>query len=602
MAEAPATDPAADAVLGAVLLAIAPRGLGGAVLRGPAGALRTEWLARFAALLPEGSPVRKVPAGIGEDRLIGGLDLAATLAEGRPVLQQGLIGEADDGALVLAMAERLASATIAPVVSAHETGRLLLARDGFEAERSTRFALIALDEGFEPDEHPPEALLDRLGIRIDLDRLGRVLPARGPGRAEVAAARERLAAIVPSEDLITALCETAIAFGILSFRAVLQALACAAAHAALQGRTAIEADDAAIGARLVLSPRARQLPSVAEAPATEQPEPAEAATSEHDAEQQDREIDPSDEPPVDDLTQSPNDQAQEPETMTESICEAVAAALPPAVLAGLVAQGGTGTSAGEGRSGETAASAKRGRPIGSRRGDWHPGARLALLDTLRAAAPWQPIRRRHARPDAPPILVRPEDFRLRRFRERQRATTLFVVDASGSAALHRLAEAKGAVELLLAECYVRRDEVALVAFRGQDADVLLPPTRALARAKRSLARLPGGGGTPLAAGLRAAHLLALDIRRKGNRPALVFLTDGQANVALDGTAGRARAEQDALLAARALRASKLPCLVIDSGARPQQRAERLADAMGARYLPMPLAGIEGIAGAVRLAG
>ena len=100
--------------------------------------------------------------------------------------------------------------------------------------------------------------------------------------------------------------------------------------------------------------------------------------------------------------------------------------------------------------------------------------------------------------------MRRDDFRMTRFQQRTRTTTIFVVDASGSSALNRLAEAKGAVELLLADCYVRRDQVALLAFRGKEAELLLPPTRSLVRAKRSLAGLPGGGGTPLAAGIDAA--------------------------------------------------------------------------------------------------
>jgi magnesium chelatase subunit D len=174
-----------------------------------------------------------------------------------------------------------------------------------------------------------------------------------------------------------------------------------------------------------------------------------------------------------------------------------------------------------------------------------------------------------------------------------------VLDASGSSALHRLAEVKGAVELLLAECYVRRDQVAVVAFRGRGAELLLPPTRSLVRAKRSLAGLPGGGGTPLASGLDAARELAEQLRRRGLAPALVVLTDGQANVARDGTGGRQRAGEEALLAARALQAGGFRVLLIDTAPRPQPQARALADAMRARYLPLPHADARALAGAVQ---
>ncbi|MFN5457531.1 VWA domain-containing protein, partial [Bradyrhizobium sp.] len=112
------------------------------------------------------------------------------------------------------------------------------------------------------------------------------------------------------------------------------------------------------------------------------------------------------------------------------------------------------------------------------------------------------------------------------FKQRSGTTTIFVVDASGSSALQRLAEVKGAVELLLAECYIRRDEVALIAFRGKGAELLLPPTRSLTRAKRSLAALPGGGGTPLSAAIFAATELALAVKAKGQAPTIVLMTDG----------------------------------------------------------------------------
>ena len=161
--------------------------------------------------------------------------------------------------------------------------------------------------------------------------------------------------------------------------------------------------------------------------------------------------------------------------------------------------------------------------------------------------------------------------------------------SSVDAAAARLAEAKGAVELMLAEAHVTRAEVALIAFRGASAELLLPPTRSLTRARRALADLPGGGGTPLAAGLDAARALAAMSARRGRTPALVLMTDGRANIAADGTASRARATADAAAAARRIAHDALAGILIDIAPRPQPEAEELAHAMRLRYLPLPRA-------------
>ena len=175
-----------------------------------------------------------------------------------------------------------------------------------------------------------------------------------------------------------------------------------------------------------------------------------------------------------------------------------------------------------------------------------------------------------------------------------------MVDASGSAALNRLAEAKGAVELLLADCYVRRDRVAVLAFRGKGTEVLLAPTRSLARAKRSLASLPGGGGTPLASAIDAAHEMAGQVRRKGDTPIIVLLTDGRGNIALDGSPGRLMAAEDTLLAARRLRLAGVTTLLLDSSAQPQAAAQALAASMGARYMPLPYASAQAMSRVVKM--
>jgi len=165
-----------------------------------------------------------------------------------------------------------------------------------------------------------------------------------------------------------------------------------------------------------------------------------------------------------------------------------------------------------------------------------------------------------------------------------------------------LAEAKGAIQLLLADCYVRRDQVALIAFRGKAAEVLLAPTHALARAKRSLAGLPGGGPTPLAMGIDAARVMAEAERRAGKLPLLVLLTDGGANVSRAGTPGRAAAGADALAAAQGCRALGLSALVVDTAPRPQKFVSALASEMGARYLALPFADAGRLSAAVQAEG
>lgn len=571
-----------DAILAAFLLAADPTGLGGAVLHAGPGPVRDRWLSFLRGMLPQAA-WRHLPLNISQNRLLGGLDLAATLQSGRSIAERGLLAEADGGVVVAAMAERMPVAVAAHIAIVLDQGELCVERDGFTQRFDARFALIALDEGLEPDEAPPPALLDRLGFWVTLDTvaLGDFVDAtqRLPDLAQL---RRRFADLAPSRDIVVALCKAAQMLGVSSLRAPMLALRVARLHAALEGHTEVEESDAAVAARLVLAPRATILP--AEAPPEETAEP----------------------PPQSDQPQPEQPQAAEADGQGGALPEdivlnAAKAALPADLLARLLSgqairsRGGSQGEAGQRQVGRT-----RGRPVGVRPGDPTGGNRLDLLATLRAAAPYQRLR---PAPDATAarIQVRRSDFRIKRFQQRSETVTIFVVDASGSSALHRLAEAKGAVELLLADCYVRRDAVALLSFRGQTASLLLAPTRSLTRAKCSLAALPGGGGTPLAAGIAAATDLAEAVRRRGQTPLLVLLTDGKANIARDGTPLRDQAESDAMTAARDLRTRGFSALLIDTSPRPAPAGRRLATEMAATYLPLPQADAEGMSRAVRRA-
>ena len=578
-----------SAGLAAAVFAVDPASFGGLVLRGRAGPQRDAFLQHVKSLLPTGAPVRRMPVSISDDRLLGGLDLGLTLASGRPVAMRGLLAEAHEGLIVAPMAERLQPGTIAHLCATLDSGHVCAQRDGLEIEAPARFGLLALDEG-DAEEAIADALKDRLAIWLD-ERAPELYADLddAPDARAVARAREIFAATDCSPDDAASIVETAAAFGIVSTRACLFTLRIARACAALDGRRITRQSDLLSAVKLGLSPRARQLPPV-EPEAESEPPPQDAADE-----------DEAPTPPQPEDNGADNENTPSPEAGGDQLADAVRAALPADLLKALVAGDAPRRGQAGGKSGLVRRALRRGRPIGARPGELSSGARLALLDTLRAAAPKQALRKRGlADPaKAPPILVRKEDVRIKRLAERTKVATIFVVDASGSSALHRLAEAKGAVQLLLAECYVRRDEAALISFRGKSAELLLPPTRSLARVRRQLAQLPGGGGTPLASGLALAHELAQSISRKGDTPILVFFTDGQANVTREGVGDRARAEQDVLAAAKHLRASGIASLLIDTSPRPQPRARKLADDLGARYLPMPSADAQKMSRAVK---
>ncbi len=605
------TSAASEAWLALRLLAVDPALLGGLCLRSAAGPVRDRWLADLRGALAPATPWRQVPSHVDVDRLLGGLDVAATLQRGTSVAQRGLLVEANGGVVVLAMAERADEAHVAHVNAALDTGEVLLARHGIVQRDVARFAVVALDEGVEPDERPAESLLDRLALRVDLDGVSVLAAERARADAAIvgtslAEARAALPAVRLPDDVLEALCAAAVALGVDSIRACVLAARAARVAAALAGRVEATADDAAVAARLVLAPRATRMPASAsesedesDDAVDEAPElpPAETDRGDEDAGSADEDNHDAD---------ADADDSHSDEMAAEVVLAAASAAIPRGLLARLaMGEPSIRRRARSGRAGATQQGQRHGRPAGARRTPPRAGDRLDLIATLRAAAPWQRLRAGEgmiaATDTAPRVRIRTDDFHVARRIQRGRTTTIFAVDASGSSALQRLAEAKGAVELLLAECYVRRDSVAVIAFRGRGSELLLPPTRSLVRAKRSLASLPGGGGTPLAAGMDAALLLALGVRRKGDTPVIVVLTDGRANVARDGSGGRAGADADALLAARAMRAAQLSTLLIDTSPQPQARARELAASMHARYLPLPYAGAAALSEAVRVA-
>ncbi len=584
-----------EAVMAASLFAVDPVGLGGIVVRSKYGPVRDQWLEFLRSILPDHVPFRKLPLYAADERLFGGLDLAATLAHGKPIAERGLLADMDGGYLIVPSCERMEAALASRLGLVMDAGVVHVEREAASVTHPARFGVIALDESEGADEAPPVALVERLGLRIDLTDLSyRDVTLATTCVDDIANARARLASVEVPDKIIAGLCGAASAFGVYSLRAPIFAVRAARAAAALAGRTEAADDDAALAALFVLAPRATMTP----APPPEPPPPQE----EEKDEEQDR-----------DQESEEQKAAEEDKPLTDMIIAAAEAAMPKHILSN---QSGKAVkvpaNAPAGKSGSERSNAARGRPAGVRRGEPRPGSPISLIETLRAAAPWQKIRRvfanAHHRSEEDGVVrtlekieVRSDDFRVKRLKARSQTATIFAVDASGSTAMQRLAEAKGAIELLLAECYIRRDQVALIAFRGKGAELLLPPTRSLTCAKRSLAALAGGGGTPLALGITAAAALALNVRRRGISPLIVIMTDGRANIAADGKPGRDRAQNDASMAGRRLRAEGIATMLVDTSPRPQIQAERLALEMAARYVPLPYANAAAISKAARMA-
>lgn len=581
----------ADACLAMALVALDPVAFGGMIVRAHAGPVRDSLLALFHDLRPADMPVRKMPSHIADERLLGGLDMAATLRAGKPVTQRGLLSEADGGVIILPMAERLEPLTASRLTSALDRGEVALERDGITASLQARLGVVALDEGIGGDESVSAALADRLAFRVDIGALSiRQIKPGALSRADLDTARPLFSGSTSNDKLLEVMTALASAFGVASVRATLFGVRAARALAALDGRTGVEDQDIEMAARLVIAPRATRLP-----------------VQEKEDQQQ---SDDMPEPEPDDENAAPQSGEQEQDDppappdgpLDDQVLDAVEAAIPAQLLAQLklgAALGRNNAQSAQGKGAQQQAM-MRGRPIGSRRGRLDGRSRLHLVDTLRAAAPWQALRRKSDESKAR-IHVNGDDIRVRRFKQNEESVTIFVVDASGSAALHRLAEVKGAVELLLAESYARRDYVALIVFRGQGAQLVLPPTRSLVRAKRCLAGVPGGGGTPLAAGLDAGLEVALDCKRQGRSPRVVVMSDAQANVGYDPAVGRAGAHADALTAANRYAALGLASLFIDtsprrggpSGGRPSKAVE-VAHAMRAVHLALPYPNAAGL--------
>jgi len=629
--------------LAANLLLVDPWGLGGIHCKARFSAWRQGFLAQLRSVAASLGAVIDLPAQIDERSLIGGLDWAASLNQGEARFDSGLLWRANRGFLQIAMAERLSPQLAGLIAQAFDQRGIDQVFDQYPRYSDLQFGMILIDESLADEPEAPQVLRSRLAFSISdealRDQAVTLLSARqiAKARALIVSGRDFTNRALPRQGLsaaisarvdsgmdagvLVALTEAALSFGIKDLRAPQFALRAYRALEALAGVLVFSRQQQAFDTQqsdealsrimaLIYAPRATTLPqSLSAAQAQDRPQVTSPITEGSAEGQQDqclnedhgalRPVDaPADRPSIPDSDQAAGDDAARLERLLSMTVESAQALLPP----GLLAAGALAAAARlrakdpiSGRSGSWSEAGLRGQSLGNRVGRPGSKSRLHLLATIRAAVPWQRLREK---PSADALLrIEASDLRVHRYAHCQQMTSLFVVDASGSAALHRLAEVKGAVELLLADCYVRRDQVLVIAFRQERAQLLLAPTRSLTRAKRQLGTLAGGGGTPLAHALALCARCIANWRRQGLTIQAIVLSDGKANIDLEGRPGRARATEDALQEARRLARCSgqgLKMIWVDTAPRPAAEARTMAQAMAARYMTLPFANAKGL--------
>jgi len=491
------------------------------------------------------------------------INMIDTLTLGMPKYNEDIFSS-ENIALILTNTEKM------------EKGLATFLRDKIKNNNKKFF--IALDES-ESNEIPKANLSDYIIFSVNLGGTRyKDLKKVSINRKKIAEARRNLATVQVNKKILDYLIASAEMFSISNMHTIFSTLKVAKSLCVYKGNKSVSREDITLAISLSMIHKAKQIPEF------QQEEKAKAPEQEQ-------------------LRDDNESKANNSELNNEDkkmLIDALKISLPSNLIESLLSKNSQTISLGESAgSGEKNNNFAAGRPIPSVNRKFSSDKRIDLMATLTKAIPWQKIRSSSVTKKNRKIIIYPQDIMIKRFEKQSERLLIFLVDASGSNAIGRLAEAKGAIEILLSDAYAKRDNVALISFSGLKADPLLLPTKSLVTAKKKLSSLPGGGATPLANGLLEAFNMADAARSRNIKPIIILLSDGRGNMSLDGEGDRVKAIKDTNYVASLIKRNAINNIFIDTSRRKTPIADELARELNGHYFQLPLANSNSISKAVQ---